>query len=231
MRSLACLTGLGFLAAFYMAVSMRSASSSSSKREVSLFGRYEKLKLTSENDALKEKIRALTAKLEAGDAKAMQSSAAAAAAASAAATVPPASAESSPPSLQATLTAALKPAATADSSSVAQKFGDRRDYRLTKELIRSRCNAQNIILVTFVNSKRADYGYTWAGHVKRLNLTNYLVGAMDGDALTKLVCTHTLAPAPAASQPAASQPASHTSPHLSHLSPHLSSHPTPLLPP
>ena len=47
MRSVACLTGLGVLAAFYMAVSVRSASSSSSKREVSLFGRYEKLKLTS----------------------------------------------------------------------------------------------------------------------------------------------------------------------------------------
>ena len=38
------------------------------------------------------------------------------------------------------------------------------DYRLTKELIRSRCNEHNIILVTFVNSKRADYGYTWAAH-------------------------------------------------------------------
>lgn len=32
-----------------------------------------------------------------------------------------------------------------------------------------------------------DYGYTWAAHLKRLKLTNYLVGAMDGEALTKLV--------------------------------------------
>ena len=43
-----------------------------------------------------------------------------------------------------------------------------------------------MILVTFVNSKRADYGYTWAAHVKRLGLTNYLVGAMDTEALHKL---------------------------------------------
>ena len=64
--------------------------------------------------------------------------------------------------------------------------GGREQYRLTRELIRSRCNAHNIILVTFVNSKRADYGYTWAYHVNRLNLTNYLVGAMDGEALNKL---------------------------------------------
>ena len=51
--------------------------------------------------------------------------------------------------------------------------------RLTPELIRSRCDKHNIILVTFVNSKRADYGYTWAAHIRRLGLSNYLVGAMD----------------------------------------------------
>ena len=32
----------------------------------------------------------------------------------------------------------------------------------------------------------ATHRYTWASHVRRLNLTNYLVGAMDAEALTKL---------------------------------------------
>ena len=49
--------------------------------------------------------------------------------------------------------------------------------------MRARCDKYNIILVTFVNAKRADYAYTWASHVQRLNLTNYLVGAMDTTAL------------------------------------------------
>ena len=31
-----------------------------------------------------------------------------------------------------------------------------------------------------------DYGYTWAWHLKRLKLENYLVGAMDSEALVKL---------------------------------------------
>ena len=60
-------------------------------------------------------------------------------------------------------------------------------YKLTSELIRSRCDKYNIILVTFVNSKRADYAFTWASHLKKLMLSNYLVGAMDSAALQKLV--------------------------------------------
>ena len=51
---------------------------------------------------------------------------------------------------------------------------------------RSRVDRHNIILVTFVNSKRAGYAYTWASHLHRLGLRNYLVGAMDREALTKL---------------------------------------------
>ena len=61
------------------------------------------------------------------------------------------------------------------------------DYRLTPELIKSRCNEHNIILVTFVNAKRADYGFTWHMHLKRLRLENYLVGAMDRSALQILL--------------------------------------------
>ena len=204
----ACLAGLGVLAAFYMLISVRGAATSTTggKREVSLFGRYEKLKLTSENDALKEKIRALTAKLEQGDAAAAAKAAATAAAAVSAAPTPLSSAKaaqvgggssalrsssSSSSSSDGSKSRTGSSSRSSSSSSAglgapAQPFGDRRDYRLTKELIRSRCNAHNIILVTFVNSKRADYGYTWAAHVNRLNLTNYLVGAMDGEALKKL---------------------------------------------
>lgn len=60
-------------------------------------------------------------------------------------------------------------------------------YRLTHGVIRARCNAHNIILVTFVNYQRCDYGFTWASHVQRLGLDNYLIGAMDGKALEILV--------------------------------------------
>lgn len=63
----------------------------------------------------------------------------------------------------------------------------RRLYRLTHGLIQSRCNSHGIILVTFVNYQRCDYAFTWAGHVERLGLKNYLVGAMDGKALQTLV--------------------------------------------
>ena len=60
------------------------------------------------------------------------------------------------------------------------------DYRLSVERIKAHCDSHNIILVTFVNSKRANYAYTWASHLVRLRLTNYMVGAMDGEALVKL---------------------------------------------
>ena len=62
----------------------------------------------------------------------------------------------------------------------------REAFRLTRFLIRSRCNEHNIILVTFVNYQRCDYGFTWHWHVQRLGLSNYLVGAMDGKALDLL---------------------------------------------
>jgi hypothetical protein len=77
--------------------------------------------------------------------------------------------------------------ADAARSLAANLTGARRLYRLSHGLIRSRCNSHNIILVTFVNYQRCDYGFTWAGHVQRLGLENYLVGAMDGKALETLV--------------------------------------------
>ena len=184
-----------------MLVSVRSATSTTQggKREYSLFGRYEKFKLVTENENLKAKIKALQDQLEQGDARKM-----AAAATAAAAPAPRASPGDAPrvisePALGGAAAAAASAATRPSSSSSAASApaaagvggdgvvaGGREQYRLTRELIRSRCNAHNIILVTFVNSKRADYGYTWAYHVNRLNLTNYLVGAMDGEALNKL---------------------------------------------
>ena len=60
------------------------------------------------------------------------------------------------------------------------------DYTLSVTRIKAHCDSHNIILITFVNSKRANYAYTWAAHLMRLRLTNYMVGAMDGEALVKL---------------------------------------------
>ena len=60
------------------------------------------------------------------------------------------------------------------------------DYTLSVARIKAHCDSHNIILITFVNSKRANYAYTWAAHLMRLRLTNYMVGAMDGEALVKL---------------------------------------------
>ena len=54
------------------------------------------------------------------------------------------------------------------------------DYRLTKDRILAHTDANNVILVTFVNAQRADYAYTWAWHVRRLGLKNYMIGALDG---------------------------------------------------
>ena len=193
-RSAACLTGLGLLAAFYMFLTARSASATTqgSKHTYSLLGRYEKLWLTTkaeqlelDNAALKAQLEKLQRELETGNSRAMD------AAAQKAATPPPQRATAASVALPANLLPTSPQASSSAASSsrgggaAAPMLADN-GYRLTKELIRSRCNAQNIILVTFVNSKRADYGYTWAAHIRRLNLTNYLVGAMDGDALKKL---------------------------------------------
>jgi hypothetical protein len=80
---------------------------------------------------------------------------------------------------------AAPPAAVA-ARPTAPATGGGPDYRLSKERILAHCDAHNIILVTFVNSNRANYAYTWAGHIIRLKLTNYMVGAMDDGALAKL---------------------------------------------
>ena len=43
------------------------------------------------------------------------------------------------------------------------------------------------VILTFVNSARLDFARTWASHVRRLGLTNWLIGATDQDALHALL--------------------------------------------
>ena len=197
------LVGLGLLAVFYLTMSMQGAvgsmkMSAMSRHESysSFFSRSERQTLVDENAMLKERLRRVEESLKSGDAAAMQRAQAQAAPGgfdnsfmkllSSSKAAPAAE-----PTLQQTLSAALSPttAATAPGSPAVQIGSNHtaNPYALTKELIRSRCDKHNIILVTFVNSKRADYGYTWAAHLRRLGLSNYLVGAMDGQALKKLV--------------------------------------------
>mmetsp|Transcript_12700 Transcript_12700/g.32437 ORF Transcript_12700/g.32437 Transcript_12700/m.32437 type:complete len:620 (-) Transcript_12700:214-2073(-) len=45
------------------------------------------------------------------------------------------------------------------------------------------------VILTFVNKARLDFAATWVAHVRRLGLTNWLVGATDADALAHLVNT------------------------------------------
>jgi hypothetical protein len=226
------LVGLGVLAAFYLSMNMRTAKGTlqsgrrdaSVRKPLSLFKHYERRKLVGENTDLKQRLAALESKLVQRDSDSMERARAAAA-------VPDARFDNSfmkigaaaartEPTMQQTLAAALGSKQVA-----APPPNATNPYRLTPELIKSRCDQNNIILVTFVNSKRADYGYTWASHsarrgdrararpppptpcapppapdarrptpapardlaVRRLKLQNYLIGAMDGEALKKLV--------------------------------------------
>ena len=194
--ALTILVGLGALSAAYVFVTAGTAARTAqgSKHEYSLFGRYEKLMLTSksdkmqkENDALKAQLAALQQQLDQSDSQKMRGATIAATQQQAAPAVP---------SVVSTPSAANPPAVSSDAArrsdsarpdiAAAAAASAANGHKLTPELIRSRCNKDNVILVTFVNSKRADYGYTWAAHVKRLGLTNYLVGAMDTEALHKL---------------------------------------------
>ena len=43
------------------------------------------------------------------------------------------------------------------------------------------------VILTFVNRARLDFATTWVAHVRRLGLTNWLVGATDAEALDRLL--------------------------------------------
>ena len=47
------------------------------------------------------------------------------------------------------------------------------------------------VILTFVNSARLDFAATWAAHVRRLGLSNWLIGATDPDALHALLTAGT----------------------------------------
>ncbi|KAL1518775.1 hypothetical protein AB1Y20_003059 [Prymnesium parvum] len=201
---------LALLSFFYLTTSFSSTRNSSwSTRSVAgaqlSFGTYERMKYENENQALKQKLAELKAMLAASNAAASNAAAGSAAEggrptqtatytsmADAAQTPSNVSREPIGQTAEA-LRQMLRGGATSAASltargraAAANASAAGNPDRLTPELIRSRCDQHNIILVTFVNSKRADYGYTWAAHVRRLGLSNYLVGAMDGEALRKL---------------------------------------------
>ena len=194
---LAIVISLGLLALYYVSVEVRSAASSHAggKREISLIGRYEKHKLVSENAALRDRLKQLQDTLRRRESGALERAKQEARAMEASASQPAAGGSAAPASVQQVLSGALGRAGANVSGAGAQRGQQQGkqqgpgagQHLLTKQLIRSRCNEHNIILVTFVNGKRADYAFTWVAHVRRLKLSNYLVGAMDGVALKLLL--------------------------------------------
>ena len=57
---------------------------------------------------------------------------------------------------------------------------------LTEERARAAAGAAGKLLLTFVNRVRLDFATTWVSHVRRLGMTNWLVGATDSKALRSL---------------------------------------------
>eukprot|EP00966_Prymnesium_polylepis_P269163 6217980-Prymnesium_polylepis.1 len=63
------------------------------------------------------------------------------------------------------------------------------DY--TRERAVATANAAGQILLTFTNHVRYDFAVTWVAHVRRLGLSNWLVGATDARALRRFVADRT----------------------------------------
>jgi hypothetical protein len=57
---------------------------------------------------------------------------------------------------------------------------------LTRERAESVAGQPKQLILTFVNSVRLDFAATWVHHLRRLGLTNWLVGATDPQALKRL---------------------------------------------
>ena len=62
---------------------------------------------------------------------------------------------------------------------------------LTRERVTKVAGPKRQIILTFVNRVRLDFARTWAAHVRRLGLTNWLVGATDEGALQGLIASKT----------------------------------------
>ena len=96
------------------------------------------------------------------------------------------------------------------------------DTSFTKERVTT-IAVDKKLLLTFVNIVRIDFARTWVHHVRRLGMTNWLVGATDPRALrlapgSPPTLTLTLAPHP--------DPHPKANPHRS-PSPHAKPHPSP----
>src|SRR6056297_3568864 len=57
------------------------------------------------------------------------------------------------------------------------------DQQLTRERAEAVAGPHRQLILTFVNSVRLDFATTWVHHVRRIGLTNWLVGATDPQAL------------------------------------------------
>jgi hypothetical protein len=58
---------------------------------------------------------------------------------------------------------------------------------LTRERLLEVTGPSRQIILTFVNKARLDFAVTWAAHLRRIKLTNWLVGATDHDALVDML--------------------------------------------
>ena len=58
---------------------------------------------------------------------------------------------------------------------------------LTRERVTKIAGPRKQLILTFVNHVRLDFARTWVAHVRRLSLTNWLVGATDEGALQGLM--------------------------------------------
>ena len=62
---------------------------------------------------------------------------------------------------------------------------------MTRARLESIAGHQRQLILTFVNRARIDFAFTWAAHLRRMGLTNWLIGATDPEALRQLVEAHT----------------------------------------
>lgn len=66
------------------------------------------------------------------------------------------------------------------------EFGDDHTHDLTKEFV-GKYARDNLIVVTWANHAYLDFVLNWAGHLRDLGVTNFLVGAMDKPLMDELI--------------------------------------------
>jgi len=88
---------------------------------------------------------------------------------------PPLAQSSSPPPPVSSVSVLRKP-----------KSYDPADHQLTPELVKKHLR-DNVVMVTWANNHYYDFVNNWVYNVKKLGITNFMVGAMDTELLKKLV--------------------------------------------